>query len=118
MRLDTYARYCGPAVVASALGVSRRRAASMLRKAGQAPTRGLTNIDTIGRVLRRPVLYTPPHDQLTLTQWLRENPDTEAVLRASHHFVHVRRGWLTETNGLRQARARVTHVIPLRVGGA
>ena len=47
----------------------------------------------------------------TLAQWLRANPHTEAIVRASSHFLHVRDGGIIEDNGVRKMRARVTHVV-------
>ena len=132
-----FSTYCGPAALASALGVSREDAAARLDSAAGKRHTSSTNILTIGKALGREVKLVwnkalTVHElgggkirvsgrvsrraiRPTLSAWLRENPKAHAVLRASTHFLHVRNGKIVEANGLVQPRARVTHVIHLGV---
>ncbi len=48
---------------------------------------------------------------LTMAQWLRKNPDSEAVLLAAGHFIHVRSGKVVTDNGYSPMRGRVTWVV-------
>jgi len=121
-----YSKYCGPASVASVLGCSPLDAAKSL-SAVKTPTCGWksTDISTIGAVLGLPVknIRRERMRQLdypgkfrykylqTVAAFLRDHPDREAVLRGSHHFMHIRRGKIVEGNGHYPMRGRVTHVI-------
>jgi hypothetical protein len=112
--IQYYAGWCGPAAVASATGMGREQAAAKLAEV-KRPGRGrITSIHTIGAALNLPVL-TVRGRRPTLTQWVQSD-GRDAIVRASHHFVHIRDGRVVEDNGLRQPRARVTHVILLPKG--
>ena len=128
---NRYGDACGPAVVASARGITRVEAAIALLTVRFDSTKGhqTTDIyeiadvmgvemDQVDRQLKsgyerhsirswqgQPVwLYT-------LAQWLRSFGDREAILRASRHFLHVNAGRIVEANGQVRMRARVTHTI-------
>lgn len=134
--IGSFSRYCGPAAVSSALGITRKDAAERImeaRPAGRRSNGRTTYIDEIGRVVGKPVKVITKPDAAhrvstggngryarmgrssdvhpTLTQWLRQNPGREAILRSSHHFVHVRDGECIETNGWEPRRGRVTHAV-------
>jgi len=115
---NRYGRWCGPSVVASALAVPRAEAARRLT-AIEKPTghrKGTTCMTTIAEVLgiemqhveREPGTsnYLP-----TVAKFLRDFPDREAIIRASHHFIHIRAGKIIESNNSDKMRGRVTHVI-------
>jgi hypothetical protein len=132
--MKPFSTFCGPAAVASALGISREDAAARLDAAAGIQHTSSTNIHTIAKVLKRPCdrvvnesalgwgrahpgysnrRYDGSRMRPTLAQWLRVNRRIEAVLRASNHFVHVRNGRIIEANNMVQMRARVTHEVLL-----
>jgi hypothetical protein len=113
-----FAHFCGPAVVASALGIDTLEAAYLLTEVEKPKRWRTTHISTVYRVLapRRlcRFMYVPRRGGWypTITTWLRENPNKEGIVRASKHFLHVIGGEI-ETGDIGQTRARVTHVIQL-----
>lgn len=107
-RVEYYSRWCGPAVVASALGITREEAARRLAE-GRKYVRSYTKMSRIGEVVGRPVEQRK--DWLTFTQFRKANPGRSYIVRASRHFIHVHKGRIREDNGLPKARGRVTHVI-------
>jgi hypothetical protein len=135
MRTTTksFASFCGPAAISSALGISREEAAARIDAAAGKRHARASSIHTLAKVVGATAeLVTPTegagtgrvgagwsftyrtHRRPTLAAWLRSNPTVEAILRAGYHFVHVRGGAIVEANGLVQPRARVTHVVRLR----
>ncbi len=111
--MKPYYTSCGPAVVASVLGIHRLDAADKLRQIKKPTGKGnnITQMLAIGKVLNLPV-HKILTQRPTLIQWLHGNRD-EMILRASSHFYHVRNSEIIESNGLIQPRARVTHIIQL-----
>ena len=136
---EELAPYCGPSAVASALGISKLDAARRILDArkmlrSRIRGRGWSTITEIAHVcgLRRVVRVflspdehgagpsyrqryarTPRMRCPTVVQWLRTNPHREAIVLASHHFMHVRNGEIIEANGRAVRRGRVTHVVYL-----
>lgn len=122
LTLERYAKFCAPAAVASAMGTTRLDAATALREASAETRRGWTSISGIARALGSVAEEVRKEDGAgrwagarqscpTLTRWLKDNSTREAILRASHHFIHVRNGQVIESNGWTPKRGRVTHVI-------
>ena len=129
MKLADFSRYCGPAVLASAMCVSRLQAAQLIRDARRhlprrGHGRGTTNIRELAWVLGKQWHgghgYVPngdgagrPKARRTLAQWLKANPKANAIVLVAHHYVHVCDGQVIEDNGYRPMRGRVTHAIYL-----
>jgi len=133
--LDTYSRYCGPASIASVLGVDRLTAAEILAYSGWDGRCGGTHRLTMKECLEwfgcmeakiQAVLRSdanllpinrediPPHRRHhrtylypTVAQWLRANPEEEAILITTTHYLHVRNGEIIEDNGTPKKRGRV-----------
>lgn len=109
------ANYCGPAAVASALGITREEAARRLLEV-QPRSRGWFHWRTLAAVLRlgwgRIVRY-PDDDRPTLAAWL-ETDGRDAILFVSRHFVHVAGGRVVEANGREPRRGRVRVALLLR----
>lgn len=111
------ATYCGPAAIASALGISRTEAAARLR-AHEPRSRGRFHWPSIAKVLgipnpKRPywrVEHYLRDERPTLAAWLRED-GRDAILFVSHHFVHVQGGRILEHNSWPCRRGRVKVVI-------
>jgi hypothetical protein len=110
------AKYCGPAVVASAEGVSRRHAAQeLLRQPKERNGRkdsGLVSIHSVARVLGG-VAFFIPRPRVTVKRWLQAHQEDEAILLAHKHFYHVCDGQIVEDNGTRRLRGHVRWVIYL-----
>ena len=111
------ASYCGPAAIASALGISRYEAGALLL--GHEPrSRGIFHWPSVAKVLgirnpKRPywrVESFPRGERPTLAGWLREDR-REAIVFVSDHFVHVNAGRIVEHNGRPCRRGRVRVVI-------
>ena len=117
-RLANYARYCGPAVVAKALGITRERAAERLAGPVGADH---NNRGTPSSVLRRVLVagragkglppvsnwLAPIGPRPTLAQWRKAHPGATAVVIVTGHYVYVSHGRLIEHNGRKSSRARV-----------
>lgn len=110
-RTERVARYCGPAVVASASGLSREEAAERLLEI-EPRRRGAFYAKTVNHVLgwRLRYRYSRPCWP-TLAQWLRDHSEGEYIILASHHFIHVKDGEVLEDNGRTPMRGRVLEVL-------
>ena len=120
--LKEYSRWCGPAALASAMGAPRLTAARLLDRVKQADVKRsgchVTYMSVIAEVMDFRV-ETYAHYKSgelvrlcsTMAQWMRAHPRADAILRVSHHFIHVRRGEVLEDNGHHKIRGRVTHAI-------
>lgn len=116
------ATYCGPAAVASALGITRDEAAERLL-AVRPTSRGRFHWWHLAEVLfGRPMTKknnTPREGIIrythkpTLAGWLREDA-RDAIVFVGGHFVHVRGGVVVEDNGWPMRRGRVWVAILLR----
>lgn len=115
--ISRVARYCGPAAIASALGISRQEAAERLLQ-HQPRSRGRFKWESIAGVLG--ITLSPqlparikrckPHARPTLAQWLKTD-GRDSILFVSSHFVHVRGGKVVEDNSWPCRRGRVKVVI-------
>ena len=111
------ASYCGPAAIASALGVSRAEAAARLCE-HEPRSRGIFHWPSMAKVLgirnpKRPywrVEHFPRGERPTLAAWLWEDA-RDAIVFVSRHFVHVKGGHIVEDNGWPCRRGRVGVVI-------
>ena len=116
-----YARWCGPAAVASYLGITRTEAARALESVQARSKRSTrtTWVQGISRLLwvehQRPLQWFGPGNLPTLAAWLREGEGAtgEYIVLAAHHFMHTRDGKVIEANGYLPHRGRVLAFIPL-----
>ena len=112
------ARFCGPAAVASAFGITRDMAARILLMTRTHKNEGTTSVNEIaaafGLTYTRVFDYKPTLHP-TLATWLRENRCRNALVRVggnrNGHFVHVKDGFVIEDNGVYSKKRRVTHAI-------
>lgn len=125
MEAETFQRWCGPAALASALGISRVEAARRILEV--QPWAGPScNLSSMARVAGRPRYKVGPVtsdagsgrsrgllSRPTVAQWIKAHPTGSYLVRASRHFYHVKDGRIQEDNGIRQLRARVTHYVPM-----
>lgn len=109
-----YRDFCGPAVVASALGVSRARAARML--CAIDPAVDATSIYAVERIMGTRAYRWPWRPGPTLRRFVERTP-RECIVSAGKrpaHFLHIAPGRVIEDNGVYVPRARVEWVIPCR----
>ncbi len=111
MARRTVASYCGPAAIASALGITREAAATKLL-AHEPQSRGLFHWPSLADVVGCVGLCTFRATRPTLAKWLRED-GRDAILFVARHFVHVQGGQVVEDNGYPARRGRVRAVILL-----
>ena len=135
--LADYADYCGPAVVASVLGVARIEAARRLASIRQPENGWGTHPFDVACLLGRRVVVTETADRArpmsgtecvgvrtyvkkrpTLARWLCENPEEEAVVMAADHLIHVEGGRVVEDNGIPRGRHHARLYIPITVDRA
>ena len=123
--IEEFSKFCGPACVAAALGISRGEAADRMLEIGVDADfqRGWTDINAIGVILDSPVEKQSVNwvagsgrikftDRfLTVGQWLEKNKDRIAVIRASDHLMYVGFGMIIEDNGIGIKKGRVTHAV-------
>jgi hypothetical protein len=122
-RLANYGRYCGPAVVAKVLGVTRERAAALLaaqmgsdRHNRRTPSSVLRNV-LLPRFLPGGLRWISPEGtRPTLTQWRKAHPKATAVVMVTGHYVYISSGRLIEHNGRKSSRARVRAWLDLSEG--
>jgi hypothetical protein len=108
-RAEKLARYCGPAVIASVLGITREQAAERLLE-HEPSSRGAFYSSALRKVAGLPPGSTyQPRGEPTLARWLRED-GRDAMILVSTHFVHVSGGEVVEDNGLPKRRGRVRAV--------
>ena len=123
--IEEFSKFCGPACVAAALGISRGEAADRMLEQGVDADfrRGWTDINAVGKILDSPVekqntdwvggsgrvKFTDTF--LTVNQWLVKNKDRIAVIRATDHFMYVAFGMILEGNGTNLKKGRVTHAV-------
>jgi len=112
MTLSFY-EYCGPAAVASVLGITRKQAA---KKLTPYKSRHCVHIDDIAAAVESTATYVRRRNRPTVAQWLRAHPTGSYVIRAAKHGMHIVDGEVVEDNGYRPMRGRVTHVIELDAG--
>lgn len=104
--------YCGPAAVASALGITREEAWLRLKAVRARKSRGWVYVSQVAQVLGTRYESFPKGSRPTVRQWLKANT-REAILNAAEHFLHVRDGGIVEDNGYRPLKGKVRHVIPV-----
>lgn len=127
--IEKYSYFCGPAVVAAVLSISRGEAADKLLEIGTGckTGSGFTQISSVAKVLKRNLestnlgsrhARTGEYSRVkftdtfpTVNQWLRENSTRIAVIRASNHVMYVGYGRIFEDNGVTIRKGRVTHAI-------
>lgn len=107
-RLANYARYCGPAVVARALGITRERAAELLAAVmgSDRYNRGTPSF-AVRRVFGAGPWQGPGEPLPTLAQWRKAHPGATAIVQVTGHYVYLSHGRLIEHNGRKSSRARV-----------
>lgn len=130
--LERYARYCGPAVLAAALNISRMEAAKRLQARGN---KGVgtdwrlmqAELEAAGKKVTReskketlraenPHIYINPIAHLpTLSDWIRQNHNVTAIVATATHWVYVNNGEVMEDNGFPNKRGRVNDI--LRIDG-
>lgn len=109
MTAREFSTYCGPAVVASALEVSRMEAARRLIHAGGCDPFGGTDTRAVARVLGASRYYVLPN-RPTVERWLATSR-RNAILRTFYHVLHVRDGMIVEDNGHPSLRAMVCEIV-------
>lgn len=109
----SYVDYCGPAVVASVLGITRRQAAARLL-AVQPPLDGATSVHAVEVVLGTRAYAWPRRPGPTLKRFLSRAPAERVVFvgRREPHWVHVAPGRIIEDNGTHNPRSCVEWVVP------
>jgi ABC-type sugar transport system substrate-binding protein len=126
--IEKYSYFCGPAVVAAVLSISRGEAADKLLEIGTGYNGGgWTAMSSVAKVLGKKlesanlgtkhartgvasrVKFTDTFP--TVNQWLQANPTRIAIIRASNHVMYVGFGHIFEANGVMIRKGRVTHVI-------
>ena len=123
--IQAFSKFCGPACVAAALGISRGEATDRMLEQGVGADhpKGWTDIKAIGEILGAPVEkqsldWVAGSERIrftdrfpTVTQWLAEHKERVAVIRASNHLMYVGFGRVLESNGVRLRKGRVTHAV-------
>ncbi len=133
--IEEFSKFCAPAALAAVLGISRGEAADRLLEVGVIAGGDSRKWDgkwssmvAVAKVLGRPlekqsvnyvygsgrVKFTDRF--LTVNQWLAENRESVAVIRASNHFLYVGFGQVLEDNGVKVRKGRVTHAVFLEIG--
>ena len=115
---SNFHEFCGPAVVASRLGISRREAARRLleqrnRRLVKPEDRedymdhGYTGDDELLRLMKlakvcsRNARWVYPKRMMTFAVWLRERRSTrDALVIVAQHVIHVRGNTVIEDDGL------------------
>lgn len=114
-RVQRVARFCGPAVLSTFLGISREVAAAMLLRHQPGSTGGF-NTSAMCRALKvgsgSPRIVRP-RPSPTFVEWLRTD-GRDAIVATTTHYHLVRDGKVIEDNGGTRRRGRVKFVLLLR----
>ena len=111
-----YSAYCGPAVVASVLGITRREAARRLAAIENPTPSGGTSFVALSKVLDSRAWTWPATRPVTLRDYVQRTT-REAVVVArvrDPHALHVVPGRVLEANGIVPWRGLVLWYIPIR----
>lgn len=114
-RLRRVARFCGPAVLSTFLGISREEAGAILLRFQPGSTGGF-NTGTMCRALKigsgSPRIVRP-RPSPTFVEWLRTD-GRDAIVATTTHYHLVQGGKVVQDNGGTRRRGRVRFVLLLR----